>query len=359
MRIVLAGWIGIAVVMVSFGQQAELLLFSEKIHDFGQVAETGGNVEYTFTFTNNAGRKVRIVSVQPSCGCTTPDWSRDVIAPGKSGFIKVAFHPVGKPGYFNKSLAVVTDLDGNTITLQIKGEVVAAAKSKEDIFAADHGNLRTKVNSFNLARVFINQDPVVKEFEIYNGGKKEIRFTQPALSPAYIKVETPAVLAPQATAKLKISYDAKAKNQYGFVSDNIELITDDEGFERKPISVYATIEEYFPQLSADELAKGPQLRLQLAAIDLGRTLVNQPLKGELRIANTGKKELLIHALQPNCTCVDVHAEKMKLKGGEEMKLMISFNGQGRTGTHQKAITIYSNDPLQPVQRIGITAYIEE
>src|ERR1700690_3423653 len=49
-------------------QQAEPLLFKEKTHDFGEIPEEGGNADYEFSFTNNSGRAIKIISVQASCG---------------------------------------------------------------------------------------------------------------------------------------------------------------------------------------------------------------------------------------------------------------------------------------------------
>ncbi|HEY5825115.1 MAG TPA: DUF1573 domain-containing protein [Cyclobacteriaceae bacterium] len=351
-------------VLICFGgvvqaQQAEPLLFREKTHDFGEVLESGGSVDYEFTFTNNAGRTIKILSVQASCGCTTPDWSRESIAVGKSGFIKVSFDPRGKPGYFNKSLTVTTDLDGNSITLLIKGQVVAASKIAEDLYPVENGNLRLKNNSFNLGKIFINREPAVSEYEIYNASGKTIHFSKSTVNPPYITVTVPDSLSPKTKGKVRVSYNAKLKNQYGFVSDNIELLTDDDEIPRKPIAVYATIEEYFPTLSADELSKSPGLVMEFSSMEMGRTKPGNSLTGNVRLKNSGKKELVLHTLQPNCSCLTVQSEKMKMKPGEETVMKITLNPQGRTGTLQKAITIYSNDPKNPVQRITLTAYIEE
>lgn len=359
MRFLLLVCIVCAAAGQGYSQQAEPFLFAEKLHDFGEITETGGNVQYDFTFTNNAGRPVRIINVQASCGCTTPDWSKDAIAIGKTGFIKVIFDPRGKPGYFNKSLTATTDLGGTTLNLQIKGQVVAAAKSAEDTFTADNGNLKLKSNSFNMARIYINQNPVTEEFEMYNAGKNTIHFTDKPIAPSHIKVIIPESLEPKQKGKIKITYNAKAKNQYGFVSDNIELITDDEHHLRKAFSVYATIEEYFPVISGSELAAAPLLQPDLTTVDLGRTKPGTNMNGELRIKNTGKKELVIHTAQPNCTCLEIQVDKLTLKGGEETKIRFFLNGQGRTGTLQKAVTLYSNDPRNPVQRITVMGYIEE
>jgi Protein of unknown function (DUF1573) len=339
-------------------QKAEALLFREKVHDFGEVMETGGGVDYQFTFTNNAGRPVRILSVKASCGCTTPDWSKEPIAQGKTGFVKVNFDPRGKPGYFNKSLTITTDLDGNGVVLQIKGQVVAAIKGVEEIYPSDNGSLRLKTNSFNMGKVFINRDAAVAEFEIYNSAKKSIHFSK-SIAPPYIAVTVPDSIASNAKGKIRLAYNAKVKNQYGFVSDNVELLTDDEKIPRKSFSVYATIEEYFAPLTTDEADKAPKFDLEISSADLGKTKPGTILSKTVRVRNSGKKELQIHAMQPNCTCLTIQASKTSIKEGEEAELQISMNTQGRTGTLQKAVTIYSNDPRNPVQRITLSVYIED
>ena len=76
-----------------FAQLAEPLFFKEKIHDFGEIIEADGAVEFEFTFTNSSVRPVKILSVQASCGCTTPGWSAEPVAVGKTGFIKASFDP--------------------------------------------------------------------------------------------------------------------------------------------------------------------------------------------------------------------------------------------------------------------------
>src|SRR5260221_13930486 len=88
----------------AFAQLAEPLYFREKIHDFGDIKEEGGPAVFEFTITNRSTRPVSILSVKPSCGCTTPDWTREQIAPGGTGFVKASFDPKGRPGYFNKTL---------------------------------------------------------------------------------------------------------------------------------------------------------------------------------------------------------------------------------------------------------------
>ncbi len=341
-----------------FGQQAEPIVFGEKIHDFGEIAEEGGNAEFEFALVNNSGRTIKIVSVQASCGCTTPGWTQQPIAQGKGGFVKVSFDPRGRPGYFSKSLTVTTDFDANPIILQIKGQVKSGtieASSKD--FPAANGNLRFKFNSFNLGRVYLNKGAQAKEFSIYNGGDKAIHFDK-AITPAQIKVQLPETINPKEEKKIKISFDAKSRGEYGFITDTIEILTDDVDQPRKSFPVYTTVEEYFPPLTAEESRLAPQLLLDANAVDMGRARQGISLEKEAVIKNNGKKELFIRAVKPNCKCISTTLSQNKIPVGGEARLNILLTSEGRTGTQQKAITIYSNDPRNPVQRITLTAYIE-
>ncbi len=134
----------ITAVSTAFGQQAEPLIFNETTHDFGTIDENAGNAEFEFTFTNNSGRPVTIVSVAASCGCTTPGWSKEPIENGKKGFVKASYNPKGRPGYFNKTLTVNTNLNGPAIVLHIKGNV------GNQQFDNDISRLTATNGSFNL-----------------------------------------------------------------------------------------------------------------------------------------------------------------------------------------------------------------
>ena len=341
-----------------YAQLAEPLFFKEKIHDFGEILEEQGNTEYEFVFTNNSGRPVRIISVQASCGCTTPAWTKEAVAPGKTGFIKASFDPKDRPGYFNKSLTVTTDLSGSPVVLQIKGTVVDHLSVKDESLSASNGNLKLRNSSFNLGKVFINKESSALEFKVANEGKEKIDFTA-VIAPAYIQVTTPQSLQPGERGIIKIKYEANVKSQYGFQSDNIELKTTDVLNPVKSFSVYTTIEEFFPTLTPDELTKAPMLLVDRYEIDFLRVKRVPTIENSVSIHNRGKKNLEVRYIQSNCSCVVTTLDKQVLKPGETGTLSIKFITEGRSGTQNKAMTIYSNDPRNPVQRVTITGYIED
>ena len=93
--------------------------------DFGKIKQ-GTPVTHEFKFTNTGKVPLQITNAQPSCGCTTPDWTRTAVAPGEKGFIKATFN-AANPGVFSKSITVTANVTGNVSILQFKGEVVAAS----------------------------------------------------------------------------------------------------------------------------------------------------------------------------------------------------------------------------------------
>jgi hypothetical protein len=340
-----------------FAQLVEPLTFREKIHDFGNILEQDGPASFEFNVTNRSTRPVKILKVQPSCGCTTPDWTKDPIAVGANGFIKASFDPKGRPGYFEKTLSVTTDWDGTPVVLRIKGNVINPKTDTDpSVFATEIGSLRFKSSSFNLGKVYINRDPEPISFPFRNAGKDSIHF-KGYVAPRYIKANFPKVVAPNQIANIKITFDAKLKNQYGFTSENIEIKTDDSEFADKSFSVYATTEEYFPKLSDEELAKAPALTLQANVVNFGIVKAGTILTREIKMTNTGKKELIIRHAQSNCSCLTITPGLRVLKPGQETTIKISFDTSGRTGPQNKSVTLYSTDPKAPVQRITLTSAV--
>ena len=109
--------------------QSPKINFLNYEHDFGEIEEDGGSVSHTFEFVNEGNSPLVILSVKPSCGCTTPNWSKDPIKPGGKGFIIAQYDPKGRPGVFRKSLAVVSNSESNSAKMSnstyiyIKGKV--------------------------------------------------------------------------------------------------------------------------------------------------------------------------------------------------------------------------------------------
>lgn len=99
------------------------ITFAEKgIYDFGALTE-GDTVEHTFAFTNTGEFPLIINNITASCGCTTPEWPREPVAPGTKSTIRVRFNSRGKVGQQNKTITVFANTDPSMTDLQFKALV--------------------------------------------------------------------------------------------------------------------------------------------------------------------------------------------------------------------------------------------
>ena len=97
------------------------LILLETTFDFGKIPQ-GKPVNHNFTFRNGGKSDLKLVNVQASCGCTTPEWEKEKsIAPNETSTIKVGYNAAAE-GPFSKTITITYNTDQNKI-ITIKGEV--------------------------------------------------------------------------------------------------------------------------------------------------------------------------------------------------------------------------------------------
>lgn len=99
---------------------ADALEVKELEFDFGTIPQ-GKPVYHAFQVTNKGKTALTLDNVQATCGCTTPEWSKDPIAPGAKQTIKVGYNAAAE-GPFEKFITVSYNGNG-TKQIKIKGNV--------------------------------------------------------------------------------------------------------------------------------------------------------------------------------------------------------------------------------------------
>jgi hypothetical protein len=99
-------------------------------HDFGTIKE-GEIVEHTYSFKNTGEAPLIIQSAQGSCGCTVPDWSKEPIPVGGTGFVKAKFDTNGKTNAQNKTVTVTANTWPKQTVLRFKAMVLPKADGSE------------------------------------------------------------------------------------------------------------------------------------------------------------------------------------------------------------------------------------
>lgn len=83
---------------------AEPLQLKETAYNFGKIQQ-GRPVTHNFEVINTGKEPLMLENVQASCGCTTPEWSKDAIQPGATSIIKVGYNAASE-GAFNKTITI-------------------------------------------------------------------------------------------------------------------------------------------------------------------------------------------------------------------------------------------------------------
>ena len=96
--------------------------WEENNFNFGQIP-VNVPVTHEFKFTNTGSIPLIVNNVAPACGCTVADYSKEPIAPGKTGYVKATYNAASL-GAFHKSVTVHANIEGGMVTLTFEGEVI-------------------------------------------------------------------------------------------------------------------------------------------------------------------------------------------------------------------------------------------
>jgi hypothetical protein len=101
-------------------QTANSVLEVSEVYDFGKIPQ-GKPVYYSFEVKNAGSTPLKIDNVLTSCGCTTPEWNKEPIAPGATDKLKVGYNAASE-GQFDKTITITYN-GSETKQIRIKGEV--------------------------------------------------------------------------------------------------------------------------------------------------------------------------------------------------------------------------------------------
>jgi len=111
----------------------DVLKLKESEHDFDKIPQ-GKPVYYTFDIVNTGKVVLKLDDVSATCGCTTPEWSREPIAPGAVAKIKVGYNAAAE-GPFEKFITLTYN-SNQTKQIKIKGTVWKAPEGSAPVNAS-------------------------------------------------------------------------------------------------------------------------------------------------------------------------------------------------------------------------------
>ena len=229
--------LALALLALPFASAQSGLAFDQTRHDFGTFDE-GEVVRHTFAFVNRGAAPLQLTDVEAACGCTTPEWTRQPVAPGDSGRIVGAYDSDGRPGPFEKTVRVSTETEG--VTLRISGDVVPVFVARgihmgSLVFATDH------VEALDVPR----GERYQAVFRFQNGGDRPVRLRAATADvPGVEFVFTDRPVFPGDVAAVLVNVpDPVASATDGVLRLAVAVETDDADQPTKTLRVDATLAE--------------------------------------------------------------------------------------------------------------------
>lgn len=345
-------------VAVANAQEKGTVEFDKLQYSFGDIKEEGGPQEVVFNFKNTGKAPLKITKVQASCGCTTPEWTKELVKPGEEGHVKASYNPKNRPGPFNKSITVWTNGQPEIVVLRINGKVTPKPKGPEDFYPMAIGNLRFQTTHIVFGDVVSNGVDTASTV-VYNAGEKAVKLNLEATKvPNHIEfTASKATIEPKETVTLSFKYDAAKKNDWGYLFDYFKLMTDDSDRPEKRINISANIKENFGEITAD--TKLPKVKFDKVKHDFGTIEEGTKVSTTFTLTNNGDAPMIIRKTKASCGCTATRPQKMNLAPGESTVIDVTFNSRSRTGKQRKTITVICNDPKTPQTTLWIEADVQK
>ncbi len=339
--------IAILVLSVLFvnAQSSRKIDFEHLVHDFGKIKEEDGKAIHKFKFNNNGKIPIIIRNVESTCGCTTPEWTKTPVLPGKSGFINVAFDPHQRPGAFSKQVKIFNNVTASPVVLEIKGVVIQKTKKMEDIYRYQLGSMRLKSRYIAFARI-TNTQSKTQSVDFINNSNETINVSvdEKALR-SYLKVKIePAQVAPKGKGVITVTYDPRnEKSLWGYNTAGIPIKINGQKAKGYPLSVSATVVEDFSKLTKEQLANAPSMDFQTKIFNFGTMKSGEKVTHAFKFKNNGGSDLIIRRIKTSCGCTAVET-KRRIKPGESSEIKVVFNSKGKHGRQNKRIDLTVNVP---------------
>jgi hypothetical protein len=345
----------------AFAQYAQTKMqLSATEHDFGTFKEEAGRQTFDFIVTNTGTDPLVIQNVVASCGCTTPEWTKQPIPAGAKGKVTAIYDPKDRPGAFNKTLSVYSNSKPEVVVLTIKGEVTPREKTVEELFTFPVGGLRFESNHLAFTNVKKNEKKI-RIMQLINTSTAPVKLEFDALPPYLAIKANPETLKPGQKGMVEGTYDATKNQGWGNVSDMVKIKLNGVAQENVFYYVSANLVEDFSSLSKEELANAPVFKIASTTYDLGKIKGSTQNEVEFKFTNTGKSDLLLRNIRATCGCTAIQQgnQGVGIKPGESSSIKAVFNSGSYKGKVTKAIYVYTNDPKNSEVVLMLNAEVEQ
>ena len=336
--------------------QNAVMSFNETTHDFGKINEADGRVTTVFEVTNKGTMPLIISNVKASCGCTTPQWTKEPIEPGQTGKITVTYNPNGRPGRFQKSITITSNASDEPTRIYIKGEVIPKPAQPANNYALKVGEMSLEKNFVNLGAVTKGAQKTI-EIEYANNTNAAITIDLKfeVDKEAYWKPFISATkLQPGQKGLFEIKLISGACPIYGPIETKMSFVVNGKEYndDKSVVVIKADIKEDFSKLTTSQIQQAPIIEYS-SEIEVGRIKAGKKATCKLWIKNVGVNPLEIRRMYSNDGNI-TFATPTKIANGKTENIQLTINTLNSSkGNYTREVTIITNDPKRPVVKAKV------
>lgn len=339
-------------------EEERVIQFDEKIHDFGDVLESDGSLTHTFTFKNVYRDPIVVHNVVSSCGCTTPQWTREPIMPGKEGSIKVTFSNDQGPYPFDKSLTVYVSNLSRPVILRIRGNVLDRKKPLSAAYPLRFGPIGFRQTEFSLG--YVDQGVSKADYtQIANLSRTSATINVSPESEILQVTVTPNPVPAGKTARLNFTIETNAAQEpvWGRVDQKASFTVNGQKVPGE-ITVSAVIKDNFCNMTDAQMASAPSPVIDKSYFEFGQIKSGTVVGARYTVINKGKTPLVIHTVDGKEKGVRV-ATKMPLTiaAGKSAVIKVNFDSTGYSGEMLEVLTMITNSPSKPIVNLFLTGNV--
>jgi hypothetical protein len=332
--------------------------FMNANYDFGSIQEERGLAKARFYFKNIGAGAVSIRNIDVSCGCTATEWSTKLVGAGEESEILVTYDPKGRPGDFNKLVTVhFNNAEPDKIYLSIKGTVVSESEETIKAYPFVQGNMRLSTINPILKEIPENAADSFSIAVINTSGKR--LSINGFKTPSHIQASSyHKLLLPGAATYVLVKYDAAKAKDIGERIDEVVIATDDDSVPLKRFIIKSTIINNYKSLPLEVKNNPPKTFLPKTEHNFGVMYLGEKATYGFEVMNKGKSDLVIKKAIGTCGCTITNVKEPIIIGKKKKgKIAVSFDSANLRGVQEKWLTVYTNDPAQPIFNLRIKAKV--
>jgi len=336
------------------------IVFDQRFHDFGTIFEENGIVTAKYDFTNYGNSPFIISAIDAACGCTNPRSSKDTFMPGERGQILAEFNPKGFAGKTKKWIYVRGNFeDGYQIELKFEAEIKSSYnRDNYEYIRGEFGYLLINKIKFKWIDRFENSI-FTDTIELSNDGYNPITVYSQKQNIPFIKpLNLPITVPIGEKRKVIFEIDLSLTDTIGPISGYINLTTDDKFYPKKQLPYSINIQTDFISWRRKQIKNAAQIFVSTTTINLGTMNAGSKRAKFVTMSNTGKSPLILRRIDTDCSCTLLNLSKRVLLPGESMETKVSYDSLFKKGKQTKIISIYTNDPNQPIVNLYVKADVK-